>query len=155
MFFPGATEHRTVKAAGLSYEDDYKGNAMAAIISGGRIEILLITSRRKTRWVLPKGVVEPDLAPSDSAVKEAWEEAGLEGTVSPQSIGTYEYEKWGGVCSVQVFPLLVEDLAESWPESHRDRRWFGVSEAARRVDEPELKALITRSTAALLSRRSG
>lgn len=38
-FFSGKTEHRTVKVAGLSYEDDYKGNAMAAVITDGRIEI--------------------------------------------------------------------------------------------------------------------
>ncbi len=38
-FFPGKTEHRTVKPTGLSYEDDYKGNALAAIITEGRIEI--------------------------------------------------------------------------------------------------------------------
>ena len=38
-FFPGKTEHRTVKVAGLSYEDDYKGNALAAVITDGRVEI--------------------------------------------------------------------------------------------------------------------
>jgi len=38
-FFPGKTEHRTIKVSGLSYEDDYKGNALAAIITNGRIEI--------------------------------------------------------------------------------------------------------------------
>ncbi len=39
VFFPGTTEHRTIKAAGLSYDDNYKGNAMAGIITDGRIEI--------------------------------------------------------------------------------------------------------------------
>lgn len=38
-FFPGRTEHRTVKVAGLSYEDNYAGNALAVIITEGRIEI--------------------------------------------------------------------------------------------------------------------
>jgi len=38
-FFPGKAEHRTVKLAGLSYEDDYKGNALAVIVTNGRIEI--------------------------------------------------------------------------------------------------------------------
>lgn len=39
VFFSGKTEHRTVKVPGLSYEDDYKGNAMAGVITDGRIEI--------------------------------------------------------------------------------------------------------------------
>jgi hypothetical protein len=38
-FFSGKTEHRTVKMSGLSYEDNYEGNALAAIITEGRIEI--------------------------------------------------------------------------------------------------------------------
>lgn len=113
-------------------------------ILDGRVEILLVSSRRKKRWVLPKGVVEPGLSAVDSAVKEAWEEAGLEGLAAPQTVGTYRYEKWGGVCTVQVFPLQVERLSESWPESTRDRRWFAPQEAARRVQEPELKRLMTR-----------
>ena len=39
VFFPGTSEHRTVKRAGLSYEHDYKGNAMAVVVTRGRIEI--------------------------------------------------------------------------------------------------------------------
>ena len=38
-FFSRKTEHRTVKFDGMSYEDDYKGDALAAIITDGRIEI--------------------------------------------------------------------------------------------------------------------
>ena len=117
----------------------------------GRVEILLVSSRRKKRWVLPKGVVEPGLSAVDSAVKEAWEEAGLEGLAASHTVGTYRYEKWGGVCTVQVFPLQVERLSESWPESTRDRRWFAPEEAARRVREPELRRLLTRFAESLLA----
>lgn len=119
-------------------------------ILDGRVEILLVSSRRKKRWVLPKGVVEPGLSAVESAVKEAWEEAGLEGLAASQTAGSYRYEKWGGVCTVQVFPLQVERLSESWPESTRDRRWFAPQEAARRVQEPELKRLMTRFAESLL-----
>jgi len=115
------------------------------------LEIFLVTSRGKRRWVLPKGVVEPDLSAVDSAIKEAWEEAGVEGTATPSALGSYTYEKWGGLCNVQVFPLLVERVSQSWPESSRKRRWFEPEEAARRVDEPELKELIIRSAARLLA----
>lgn len=120
-------------------------------ILDGQVEILLVSSRRKKRWVLPKGVVEPGLSAVESAVKEAWEEAGLEGRAASQTVGTYRYEKWGGVCTVQVFPLQVERLSESWPESTRDRRWFAPAEAARRVQEPALKRLITQFADSLLA----
>ena len=121
-------------------------------ILDGRVEILLVSSRRKKRWVLPKGVVEPGLSAVDSAVKEAWEEAGLEGLAASHAVGTYRYEKWGGVCTVQVFPLQVERLSESWPESTRDRRWFASEEAALNVQEPELQRLMTRFAESLLAR---
>jgi phosphohistidine phosphatase len=111
-------------------------------VDGGSLEFLLITSRRKKRWVLPKGVVELQLAPADSAAKEALEEAGIEGRVSEEPIGRYQYEKWDGTCSVEVFSMAVETAHDSWPESYRDRCWVGPTDAAARVSEPELKRII-------------
>ncbi len=39
MIFPTTEQHRDVKGPGLSYEDDYKGNALAAMLMPGCIEI--------------------------------------------------------------------------------------------------------------------
>lgn len=39
IFFPINQQHRERKAANISYEDDYKGNALAAMLTPGRIEI--------------------------------------------------------------------------------------------------------------------
>ena len=39
VFFPGSIQHRDVKRLGVSYEDDYRGNAMAATITPGRIDV--------------------------------------------------------------------------------------------------------------------
>ncbi len=39
IFFPVSAKHRDMKAPGISYEDDYKGNAMAALVSPRTIEI--------------------------------------------------------------------------------------------------------------------
>jgi hypothetical protein len=39
IFFPGTIQHRDVKRDGVSYEDDYQGNALAATIVPGRIDI--------------------------------------------------------------------------------------------------------------------
>jgi 8-oxo-dGTP pyrophosphatase MutT (NUDIX family) len=109
----------------------------------GEVEILLITSRRKGRWIIPKGVVEPWSSACESACKEAYEEAGIKGRVSRAPLGEYRYRKWGGVCTVQVFLLEVETMLETWPEkSTRRRQWMTISEAARSVDELELQRLI-------------
>jgi 8-oxo-dGTP pyrophosphatase MutT (NUDIX family) len=112
-------------------------------IRSENIEVLLITSCRRKRWIIPKGIIEPDMTPQDSAAKEAWEEAGIRGQVAPNLMGTYEYQKWGGTCRVQVFLLQVEMVLEDWPEaSYRKREWLSVQEAVKRVEEAELKQIL-------------
>ncbi len=108
----------------------------------GDLEILMISSRKKRRWVIPKGVKEPELSAQASAAQEALEEAGIEGQVSKRPVGRYEYEKWGGTCSVEVFTMMVEKVHEEWLESYRDREWVSVKQAVRRVNEKQLKQLI-------------
>jgi len=39
IFFPGTIQHRDVKREGVSYEDDYQGNAMAFTVTPGKFEI--------------------------------------------------------------------------------------------------------------------
>ncbi len=39
IFFSVSRQHRDMKADGVSYEDDYKGNALAAMLAPGKIEI--------------------------------------------------------------------------------------------------------------------
>ena len=111
-------------------------------IRRGKVEVLLITSRKRKRWILPKGICEPDLSPAESAAKEALEEAGVEGRTSESIVATYEYQKWGGTCTVQVFAMRVEIVHEEWLESHRLRAWLSPTEAAERVDETALGVLL-------------
>ncbi len=119
-------------------------------IAGSELEVLLITSRRRKRWIIPKGIVEPDLLPAESAAKEALEEAGVTGILHPDEIGEYTYEKWGGVCRVKVFLLQVTKVLDSWEESFlRDRRWLSLSDAIELIEEPDLKKIL-RSTSKLI-----
>jgi 8-oxo-dGTP pyrophosphatase MutT (NUDIX family) len=114
------------------------------------VEVMLITSRGTGRWVLPKGWPEPGEAAHDSAAREAAEEAGVEGAISPDPIGRFFYSKvldngmeWR--CEVPVFPLEVEREAKRWPEKdERTRRWFSATQAAGLVKEDDLAELISR-----------
>ncbi|MFQ5572110.1 MAG: NUDIX hydrolase [Rhodothermales bacterium] len=110
---------------------------------GDEVQVLLITSRRRKRWIIPKGIIERELGPGASAEKEALEEAGVQGRMTASPIGTYTYRKWGGTCRVQVFILEVEEILGSWREgAFRQRQWMRLEEAAALVDESELKHLI-------------
>jgi 8-oxo-dGTP pyrophosphatase MutT (NUDIX family) len=112
-------------------------------IRDGNIEVLLITSTTRKRWIIPKGVIELDMTPQDSAAKEAWEEAGIIGQVTSTSMGTYNYQKWRGICRVEVFLLKVETVLDNWPEaSYRKRRWLSVEQAVKRIKQAELKQIL-------------
>ena len=39
IFFPASEQHRDQKADGISYEDDYAGNALAALLTNQQIEV--------------------------------------------------------------------------------------------------------------------
>ena len=112
---------------------------------GPGIEVLLITSSDGSRWIIPKGIIEPNMSAADSAAKEAVEEAGLVGHVSAQPIGEFTYSKWGGTCHVEVFALEVVQEMESWPESNvRKREWLSLEEACKRISDGNLRALLAR-----------
>lgn len=114
----------------------------------GKVEVLLITSRDTGRWIIPKGWPISGLTPADTAAREAWEEAGVEGEVVAEELGVFGYDKAMGLrqsvpCSVQVFGLRVAELKDKFPEKReRRRKWFGLEKAARKVAEPELRQLL-------------
>lgn len=118
------------------------------IDEAGRVEVLLVTSRETRRWVIPKGWPIRKLRPSETAAREAYEEAGLAGSVSKAPYGVYTYEKRLKSrafvpCAVDVFLMEVEKEQKRWPErDERERRWFDAQTAAELVDEPELSDLI-------------
>lgn len=108
-----------------------------------QLEVLLITSRRRGRWIIPKGYIDLHLDPARSACQEAYEEAGICGKVSDAAIGWYQYVKRGMCRTVVVFTLEVQVVLETWPEiGERERRWFPASVAAHTVCEPALQAMI-------------
>ena len=116
----------------------------------GSLEILLITSRRKKHWVIPKGIIEGELSPQESALEEAYEEAGIRGAVDPEPVGRYQYNKWGGICTVEVFVMRVEEELGTWPEDFfRERRWVDLPTARSMVDNPDLVKLIVEAVTSI------
>ena len=112
------------------------------------IEILLVTSRETRRWVTPKGGRMAGKTDAEAAAQEALEEAGVEGVVAGTPLGTFRYLKvlkrraprW---CVVALYGLEVTAVHRAWEEqAERERVWLSRDEAADRVDEPDLKALI-------------
>ena len=120
-------------------------------IRDGKPEILVIASSKKHHLVVPKGIKDPGLSPRESAAKEAWEEAGIEGEIAETALGSYSCEKWGATCTVAVYAMKVSRVIaeEEWEESHRGRQWVSPDKAASELKQEELRPLVKKLEATL------
>lgn len=108
----------------------------------------MITSRDTGRWIIPKGWSMPGKSCHRAAEIEAWEEAGVEGHVEQEALGSYTYlkqvtKKKPITANVLVHSLQVSRVASHYPEAgQRKRKWMSPKKAAAIVREPALKELI-------------
>lgn len=106
-------------------------------------EVLLITTRKGGRWMLPKGIIEPDLSAADSARKEALEEAGVRGNVIAGVQDSYDRNKWKGRCHIILFPLRVTESLPRWAEDEaRKREWVRAERVENYIDSQDLRRAI-------------
>jgi 8-oxo-dGTP pyrophosphatase MutT (NUDIX family) len=123
------------------------------IADDGNVRLLLVTSRGRRDWIIPKGWPIPKLTAAATAAREAYEEAGLIGTiVGEEPVGYYRYAKqrasWRTlVCEVAVYLFSVERQLRKWPEkAERETRWFTPEEAAKVVVAPGLAEIVRAGT---------
>ncbi|KAI9095112.1 NUDIX hydrolase domain-like protein [Phlyctochytrium arcticum] len=121
------------------------------VVSSGT-QIVLVSSRKHPdKWILPKGGWEDDETQVQSAVREAYEEAGLRGTIpSAEPLGRWPHHKQmaGSLepsCEFVFFAMQVSDLEEDWPErSERSRKLFTVSQAREIMpDQPAMLSALS------------
>lgn len=84
-------------------------------------KVVLVSSSRKQSWILPKGGWEDDETAEQSAVREAYEEAGVVGVVGSGLRDVAFSNKHGGPCRLTTYVLYVTEVLETWPESDRSR----------------------------------
>ena len=113
------------------------------------LRVMLITTRRKRRWSVPKGSPMRNKKPHLTAAIEAYEEAGLVGVIATRAVGSFKHRKRKGdrkrTMSVDVFPMRVHGRERWWPEKgERDAIWVSPKTAARLVHKPQLRRLIAR-----------
>jgi 8-oxo-dGTP pyrophosphatase MutT (NUDIX family) len=112
------------------------------------LEVLLVTSRATARWVIPRGNIKRGQTARQAAKREAYEEAGVKGTIKAVPLGAYTYDKLVRPCLplpaiVEVYTLQVEKQAKKWPEqSQRQIQWFDAMSAVELVHERGLALLI-------------
>lgn len=108
-----------------------------------KLQVLLITSKLREVWILPKGKIESGLTAIESAQKEAFEEAGVEGLIEEKIIGSYAYSKFGNDYSVDFYPLEIETVLEKWEEMDlRKREFFEIEDAIDNIYDRELGEIL-------------
>jgi 8-oxo-dGTP pyrophosphatase MutT (NUDIX family) len=115
----------------------------AAVIAMHQGMVCLITSSSGKRWLLPKGNLEQGDKLQQTALQEAWEEAGLVGTLRDTPVGEYKYQKLGRTHRVVVFRMKVTKVKRDWPErKRRRRRWLRPGKAADRIEDTQLRKIV-------------
>jgi 8-oxo-dGTP pyrophosphatase MutT (NUDIX family) len=89
---------------------------------------LIISSKKRKHWVLPKGHIEADqdATPQDAALRELGEEAGLTGVIV-HSLLQKIYMKEGERVVIQYF--IVRMTGKTTPKDKRTLRWVDEKEA--------------------------
>jgi 8-oxo-dGTP pyrophosphatase MutT (NUDIX family) len=117
--------------------------------TGAGTDVLMITSRGTGRWIIPKGWPIRGKNGPESALQEAWEEAGVaDARIEQAPLGTYAYskERNNGVSEpveTLVYVAEVKRMKDDYPEAHQRKRvWMPAQKAANLVQEPELQDIL-------------
>jgi 8-oxo-dGTP pyrophosphatase MutT (NUDIX family) len=122
---------------------------------GGRAEVALISVGEKSRWQLPKGLVDSGESPEQAALREVREETGLSGElVAPIETAEYWYFGNAGRTGARVrfhkfvhFYLLRYTSGEVSAHDHEvnEARWVEIEEAARLLAFKSERAVLARA----------
>jgi 8-oxo-dGTP pyrophosphatase MutT (NUDIX family) len=108
--------------------------------NGASVEFLLVKTS-SGKWTFPKGRLNPSMSASESAAREAWEEAGAHGQIARKHFGSYVDTKRtlghdSGASEVRILAYLLEVYNTVEPEeSGRYPTWYEAREAKRRLAE--------------------
>ena len=103
-------------------------------IRKNRVVIALVTTLSGKRWIVPKGSIDDGERPREAATREAEEEAGLIGVVTPKPLGRYKYDNGDVTCRVDVYAMHVTTALDHWLEEKlRRRRWVRIDDAGDRL----------------------
>jgi 8-oxo-dGTP pyrophosphatase MutT (NUDIX family) len=119
--------------------------AGAIVVRAGKSSprVLLVTARRNPRnWIFPKGHIEDGESRKDAAIREAWEEAGVDGQVAAPA-GTMSFEFGDSKYHVHYYVILTDDSGKE--REGRRLRWCRYKQALRKLTYTETRELLERA----------
>lgn len=129
----------------------HQAGVIAYRVEGGKVEVLLVTSRDTGRWIIPKGNIDSRHTAAEAAQLEAFEEAGVEGEiVGSIPLGFYTYFKRlksgaNRATSVEVYLMRADQQRKKFPEKReRSFAWLPIDEAVECIQEPGVVPILER-----------
>jgi 8-oxo-dGTP pyrophosphatase MutT (NUDIX family) len=116
--------------------------AGAIVVRPGKDEprVLLVTARRNPdNWIFPKGHIEEGETRKDAAVREAREEAGVDGRVAGRA-GSMSFVFGDNRYRVHYFVVTTDDPGKE--REGRRLRWCRYKQALRRLTYDETRDLL-------------
>lgn len=102
--------------------------------------VLLVTARRNpNNWIFPKGHIEDGETRKDAAVREAREEAGVDGRVAGRA-GSMSFAFGDNRYRVHYFVVTTDDPGKE--REGRRLRWCRYKQALRRLTYDETRDLL-------------
>lgn len=87
------------------------------------LTFVAITSTKTGQWIFPKGQIDSMAPLWDIAEQEAFEEAGVLGTIQSQrpiaTVKRFRAPYWR---QIDLYPLHIHTILPTWSESHLRRR---------------------------------
>lgn len=119
-----------------------------------KLQVLLVKGRKSQRWVLPGGWALRGRPLAITAEREAWEEAGVSGSVGKRALAVVPKRKCYRLAGqidwqVAIFSLEVGKVSDNYPEAkERERAWFSPEQAAKLVHPKALGPVLREFAAA-------
>ncbi|XP_057961785.1 nudix hydrolase 18, mitochondrial [Malania oleifera] len=110
------------------------------------LEVLVISSQKGHGILFPKGGWETDETVEEAAARESLEEAGVLGILEVE-LGKWSFKsrRHGTIYEGYMFPLLVKEVLDSWPEENlRQRKWMPVHKAREACEHWWMKEALDR-----------
>ncbi len=112
------------------------------IIEEGMLKVMVVSTRSNNGWIFPKG--QPIIGKSEMevALLEAYEEAGIRGTITGNPI-VVPYLKKTGIYSMILYPMAITSVLKRWPEeSERSRALLTPREAGKKMKQQGMKSAL-------------
>ena len=97
-------------------DNDYQVGVFAYTETG---KVVLVTSRKGESWILPKGNRAKKRSDRIQAKREAFEEAGLQGSLNYKH---YDFKSSGNGKRIRIYSMRVKKILNRFPEKMERKR---------------------------------